>query len=78
MPFSDNEYDPETIAFLQQCLDIATGTVTVMLGVVPGPGLRNKLALAILEGSRRNIHSREDLIDFALNSLDELTAKPAS
>lgn len=78
MPFRSKGYDPETIAFLEQCLDISTKAACRLTGALPSEDLRQRLALAIMEGAEADITSRDELIDFALKSLPEFRARLAN
>jgi hypothetical protein len=78
MPFRDKGYDPETVAFLQQCLDIATEAACRVTGSLPSDDLRQRLAIAIMEGAEADIGNREELIDYALRSLPEFRRTLAS
>ena len=78
MPFRSKGYDPETVAFLQQCLDIATDAACRVTGSLPSEDLRQRLAAAIMEGAESDIGSKDDLIDFALRSLPEFRRQMAS
>ena len=71
MPFRSKGYDPETIAFLQQCLDIATEAACRVTGSLPSEDLKQRLAVALMEGAEAEIGNRDELIDFALRSLPE-------
>ncbi|MDF2998904.1 MAG: hypothetical protein K0R27_4541 [Xanthobacteraceae bacterium] len=78
MAISSREYDPETVAFLQQCLDVATEAVCRVTGAMPGEDLRQRLAIALMEGADYRIGSRDELIDFALRSMPEFRKSFAS
>lgn len=78
MPFRSKGYDPETIAFLQQCLDIATEAACRVTGALPSEELRQRLASAIMEGADAEIGNKDELIDFALRSLPEFRARLAN
>lgn len=78
MPFRSKGYDPETIAFLQQCLDIATEAACRVTGSLPSEDLRQRLASAIMEGANSDIANRDELIDFALRSLPEFRVRLAN
>jgi hypothetical protein len=78
MPFSNRGYDPETVAFLQQCLDIATETARRLTGAAPDDDTRQRLALAIIEGAETDIANIEELVDFALTSLPEFRSRLAN
>ena len=78
MPFRSKGYDPETIAFLQRCLDIATEVACRVTGSLPSEDLKQRLAVAIMEGAEADIGNRDELIDFALRSLPEFRARMAS
>jgi hypothetical protein len=78
MPFRDKGYDPETIAFLQRCLDIATEAACRLTGALPSEDLRQRLAVAIMEGAESDIGTKDELIDFALRSLPEFRARLAN
>lgn len=71
MPFRSKGYDPETIAFLQQCLDIATEVACRTTGALPSEDLKQRLAIALMEGAEAEIGNQDELIDFALRSLPE-------
>ncbi|QJP13278.1 hypothetical protein G3545_06205 [Starkeya sp. ORNL1] len=78
MPFSGRGYDPETIAYLVQCLDVAMEKACRATGSPPSDDLRKRLALAIMEGVDTDLGNQDDLIDFALRSLPELRARLAN
>ncbi len=78
MPFRDKGYDPETIAFLQQCLDVATEAACRVTGSLPSEDLRQRLAVALMEGAEAEIGSSDELIDFALRSLPEFRRQLAN
>ncbi|HSI14305.1 MAG TPA: hypothetical protein VK961_19805 [Chthoniobacter sp.] len=77
MPFSSKGYDPETITFLQECLDISMKAACRLTGEPPSEDLRNRLAIAIMEGADSDIGNKDDLIDFALRSLPEFRVQLA-
>jgi hypothetical protein len=81
MPFSPQIYDPETIAFLDECLN-ATYAVAMLVpsahAARDGIDIRHKLALAIIEGFSRGLHQRTKLIDFTLRALPALRAAAAA
>ncbi|MDF2997823.1 MAG: hypothetical protein K0R27_3460 [Xanthobacteraceae bacterium] len=52
MPLKCEGYDPEAISLLQQCLDIATEAACTATGALPSEELRQRLAIALLEGPR--------------------------
>jgi hypothetical protein len=78
MPFSGKGYDPETIAFLVQCLDVATEAACRVTGAPPTDDLRKRLALALMEGHDTDLRNQDELIDFALKSLPELRSRLAN
>jgi uncharacterized glyoxalase superfamily protein PhnB len=78
MPFRSKGNDPETIAFLQQCLDIATEATSRLTGASPTDDLKQRLALAIMEGADADISTRDELVDFALKSLPEFRSRLAN
>lgn len=78
MPFRSRGYDPETIAFLQQCLDVAIEAACRITGTPPDDDLRQRLAISIMEGADLDIGNSDDLIDFALRSLPEFRKELAS
>lgn len=78
MPFSSKGYDPETVAFLVQCLDVATEAACRVTGSPPTDDLRKKLAVAIMEGADTDLGNADELIDFALKSLPELRGRLAN
>ncbi len=78
MPFSGRGYDPETIAFLVQCLNVATEAARRATGSPPTDDLRKRLALAIMEGADTDLCDQDELIDFALKSLPELRGRLAN
>ncbi len=78
MPFSGKGYDPETITFLVQCLDVATEAACRVTGSKPNDDLRQRLALAIMEGHDTDLGNQDELIDFALRSLPELRGQLAN
>lgn len=78
MPFSDNGYDPETLAFLKECLAIATDAASRVLGTPVSDQLRDRLALAIIEGAETDIGTKDELVDFALSSLPEFRSRLAN
>ncbi len=65
MPFRSKGYDPETIAFLRQCLDIATEAACRVTGSLPSEDLRQRLASAISGRREFRRANRDELIDFA-------------
>ena len=69
MPFRSAGFDPETIAFLQECLDIATAAAARVGNVPASEETRRTLAAAIIEGATSGIASRDELVDFALTAL---------
>lgn len=78
MPFRSKGYDPESIHFLQQCLDIATEAACRVTGALPSEELRQRLASAIMEGAEADIANKDELIDFALGSLPEFRRRMAN
>ena len=78
VPFRSKGYDPETIAFLQQCLDIATEAACRVTGNLPSEDLKQRLALAIMEGAESDIGNKDELVDFALTSLPEFRRQMAN
>ncbi|MDF2998903.1 MAG: hypothetical protein K0R27_4540 [Xanthobacteraceae bacterium] len=69
MPFASDGYDPETIAFLEECLDSACAAARGSADLVPDHDVRRRLALALLEGAGYGIKDREALIGFTLSAL---------
>ncbi|MDF2998315.1 MAG: hypothetical protein K0R27_3952 [Xanthobacteraceae bacterium] len=69
MPFSSEGFDPEKIAFLEDCLNTACSLAPRLANVECDGEVRKKLALAILEGVASGVRAKNDLIDFALRSL---------
>lgn len=78
MPFSNKGYEPETIAFLVQCLNAAMEAACQVTGSPPTDDVRKRLALAIMEGADADIGNQDDLVDFALRSLPELRNRLAN
>lgn len=78
MPFRSKGFDPETIAFLQHCLDIATEAACRLTGALPSEDLKQRLAASLMEGANCDITNEDDLIDFALRSLPEFRARMAN
>jgi hypothetical protein len=78
MAISSREYDPETVAFLQRCLDMAIETAGRLRGIPPDDDLRQRLALAIIEGAETDIANVDELVDFALTSLPEFRSRLAN
>jgi hypothetical protein len=78
MAFRSEGYDPETIAFLQQCLDIATEAACRLTGTLPSEDLRQSLAVAIMEGAESDLGNKDELVDFALTSLPEFRRQLAN
>ncbi|QJP12986.1 hypothetical protein G3545_04535 [Starkeya sp. ORNL1] len=77
MLFHEEGFDPEKIAFLEDCLDTACGLAPKLANVECNGEVRKKLALAILEGVARGMRARDELIDFALRSLPPYRLKRA-
>lgn len=77
MSFSNESFDPEKIAFLEDCLSTACSLAPKLANVDCDGEVRKKLALAILEGVATGIRARDDLIDFALRSLPPYRLKTA-
>lgn len=78
MPFRSEGYDPETVAFLQHCLDIASEAAARVTGASPGEDLKQRIALALIEGADCEIGNQDELVDFALRSLPEFRAALAN
>jgi hypothetical protein len=78
MPFSGRGYDPETITFLVECLQVATEAACRVTGSPPTDDLRKRLALAIMEGHDTDLGNQDELIEFALRSLPELRGRLAN
>jgi hypothetical protein len=77
MPFSNEGFDPEKIAFLEDCLNTACALAPKLANVECGEDVRKKLAMAILEGVATGMRTREALVDFALRSLPPYRLKRA-
>lgn len=69
MAFSSRGYDPESIAFLDECLEKACQAAGEAAAGDGMADLRHKLASAILEGFDAGMRDRSSLVDFALRVL---------
>ncbi|MDF2994694.1 MAG: hypothetical protein K0R27_331 [Xanthobacteraceae bacterium] len=78
VPFRNKGYDPETVVFLQQCLDIATEAACRLTGSLPSEDLRQRLAIALMEGAEADLSNQDELIDFAVKSLPEFRKRLAN
>jgi hypothetical protein len=74
MHFSNKAYDPETVAFLKECLNSACAAATGSTHIPVDDALRQKLAASLLEGAGLGIRDREVLIGFALKALPTFRA----
>lgn len=78
MPFRSKEYDPDKVAFLQECLTIATEVASRVRGEPASDEVIQRLAAAIMEGADSDIGTRDELVDFALASLPEFRSALAN
>lgn len=72
MRFESPSFDPEMVAVLEYCLEVAFTIATKQAGDDPD-GLRRKLATAVMEGANAGIHDPERLVNFALRALPAFT-----
>lgn len=78
MPFRSKGYDTERVAFLQECLTIATEVASRVRGEPASHEVIQRLAAAITEGADSDIGTRDELVDFALASLPEFRSALAN
>lgn len=82
MAFSSDGYDPETIVFLDECLEAACAVAMLVPGshqaALDDVDIRHKLAAALIEGFGRGLHQRAELIDFTLRALPAFRAAAAA
>lgn len=71
MPFSNKGFDPETIAFLEECLAISMEVASRIIGGPVSDETKQRLAMAIMEGAELHYGNKDALVDYALASLPQ-------
>lgn len=78
MGFSHESFDPEAIAFMDDCLETACMLATHLPGAAFDETIRRKLAAALIEGLALGLNERDALVGFALRTLPAFRAAEAT